>query len=351
MNTLHTEPLAYTDEGLEKYLTEICGFRLLYRGKVRDVYKISAQYLLIVTTDRISIYDFNLTDVIPGKGEILTAITHFLRLCIRNQFCEFLTDFVPSISLQYPSFNAAYDLHQKYPNLPIERCLVVKDLSRLTDPYEMIFRNHIGGSVYNDYIKTGIVAGQKIVPGLPEWSYLDSPLFTPSTKEHGKHDQNISADVFYTSMGFQGEIFVSFLKRVYQYVYEYAKERGLLILDAKLETCLSKFMVIDELFTPDSARYVDLDNWQRFMRGEEKLNFLDKQRIREWGSNISVPHQIHPISIAKLDPEKETDREFVSKQRLPSEIVEAILKNNTTIFERLAGVGLKEYQRKYMGAK
>lgn len=304
-NILDIQPVI--ERQLETYITGVCGFPLLHRGKVRDLYKISNHCLLAVMTDRVSIYSSNLSDSIPGKGEILTAFTHFWTHLISHQFPEFLTDFIGSSDMIHSGLNAVFDLHQEFSGIPIDRCMVVRNLSDKLDPFDLVFRNHIGGSVYSDYQNTGMVSGQKIFPNLPEWSYLPDPLFSPVTKkEHGGHDKEITIHAYHTEMGFQSNIFIHFLKKIYQWMYEYCKARGIILLDLKLEASSSQCMVASEIGTPDSARYVKLNNWQRAVRGKEELRFFGKQS-------------------------------------------ETFLSDSYNLFERLTGISMKTYQKKYMG--
>jgi phosphoribosylaminoimidazole-succinocarboxamide synthase len=149
------------------------GLNLLSQGKVRDTWRLSNDYLLVIATDRISIFDFVLNALIPKKGEVLTALTHFwLTQVLTN--CEHHL----AHSVEYDDFNVAADLkHDTYaglelPNLPAERCLVVKDLTKFMYNFEMIFRHHIGGSVYEKYLETGTAGGQALPPNLPKWSKL-----------------------------------------------------------------------------------------------------------------------------------------------------------------------------------
>ena len=179
------------------------GINLVSQGKVRNTFRLDARTLLVQATDRISIFDFVLNAEVPKKGEVLTALTHFwgnIFSCFPNHLCK---------SGYKQNYNAAYDL-KKFNglNIPLERLLVVEDLSGQMDTYELIFRAHIGGSVYAFYIETGLVAGQAIEPNLPEWSKLDYPIFTPSTKEENGHDINVDASVYFEAYGEKGKKFI-----------------------------------------------------------------------------------------------------------------------------------------------
>lgn len=350
MDILCDTPVIYTGEQLERYLTEVCGFSLMYRGKVRDVYRINSHQLLVVATDRVSVYDFNLGDTIVGKGEILTAFTHFWTHFLKKRFSELLTDFEKSENMQYPQFNAVYDLHLKYPGIPIERCLVVRNECGKLDPFEMIFRSHIGGSIYDEYIRTGMLAGQQITPNLPIWTYLGDTFFCPSTKEHKKHDRNIPASYYFNHTGYPGTVFVTqCLTKICQSMYEHTKECGLVMFDTKLETSLGNWMVVDEIGTPDSTRYGELLNWEKAMQGKESLRFLDKQIVRDWASKAPITFENKIVRIKDLDPAREDHRQAVKELKVPGELHNMVIENYINVFKRLARTSLREYQRKEMG--
>ena len=155
-------------------------------GKVRDSYQLDSGRLLVHASNRISIFDFVLNAIVPGKGEVLTAMTHFwLTQVLKNLPNHLIND--------KNGFNDSVKLTDHFSRLPVESLLVVKDLSGDLDPYELIFRKHLGGSVWKSYEKTRIVSGQQMPEGLKKWQALDKAIFTPSTKELIGHDINIDA--------------------------------------------------------------------------------------------------------------------------------------------------------------
>jgi len=169
-------PVNFQNDSLSEYLQEN-GLKRISQGKVRDTYYLDEDRLLVVASDRISVFDFVLNASIPKKGEVLTALTHF-----------WLTKILPFenhlISSRWKkdgfTENAAADLKEDgLFRLPLERCLVVRNLTGKMYPFEMIYRHHIGGSVFKQYQKTGIAGGHQLPLGLPKWSKLNTPIFTP----------------------------------------------------------------------------------------------------------------------------------------------------------------------------
>lgn len=319
------------------------GFELVGRGKVRDTWKREEGRLLVIATDRISIFDFVLNALIPKKGEVLTAMTHFW-------LTEVLADF-PNHLIQdrvFPNFNAALELADEMPELPVARCLVVEDLSGKLDSSELIFRAHLGGSVWSDYEETGIVAGQKMPEGLIKWGKLPEPIFTPSTKETEGHDINKSADYYYSQYGFNGRHFVNQLLDFYKRAYDYAEKKGILILDTKFEGSSSLGILADEVLTPDSSRFCEGSNWQQAMEDKKEPSFLDKQVIREWGAKIETPFGITGLKNLK-DTTNPEYLKFVHGLKVPPEIIKSVSDRYFEIFLRLTGMTLSNYQSKNMG--
>lgn len=166
---------------------------------------------------------------IPHKGEVLTALTHYWLTEILYQWDNHLIG-----SEVNTHFNAAYDLQSSYgESFPLERTLVVSKLEM--QPYELIFRHHLGGSVWQSYVDTRRVSGIELPAGHSRWQKLDPPLFTPSTKEVEGHDKNITIDEYYAAMGSLARRQISHLREMYEVAYGYAQKCGILILDIKLE--------------------------------------------------------------------------------------------------------------------
>src|SRR5574340_1138611 len=163
------------------YETNLSSLRLVHRGKVRDLYEVDAQYLLIVQTDRLSAFDVILPNPIPGKGEVLTSVSNFWFDKLRHVIPNHLTGIAPESIVKGEQEQAQVK----------GRAFVTRKLKPL--PIEAIVRGYLAGSGWKDYQKTGAVCGIKLPAGLREAEKLPQPLFTPSTKAAvGDHDENIS---------------------------------------------------------------------------------------------------------------------------------------------------------------
>ena len=237
------------------YKSKIRSLSLLHSGKVRDIYAVDDNYMLIVTTDRISAFDVILPDPIPGKGAILTALSsfwfgrtgHIIRNHLTNRRLEeVLTDAGEQAMVQ-------------------GRGIIVRRLKPL--PVEAIVRGYIIGSGWKDYQKTGSVCGISLPVGLRQAERLPQPIFTPSTKaELGVHDENISfnkaADLLGRTLAEQvRDVSLS----IYQDAAEYARKRGIIIADTKFEFGTDRdgnLVLIDEVLTPDSSRFWPADSYQ-----------------------------------------------------------------------------------------
>lgn len=244
---------------------------LLHKGKVRDVYAIDDERILIVATDRLSAFDVILPDPIPGKGLVLTAVSNFwfrrLRSIVPNHLLDVrLEDVIPD---------------------PQEcervrgRAVVAKRAKPL--PVEAIARGYLIGSGWKDYTSTGAVCGIQLPAGLRQAEKLPAPIFTPSTKAAvGDHDENVSFEQVEQLIGtaLAGQI-RDLTLRLYSEAADYARSRGIIIADTKFEFGLDKndkLMLIDEALTPDSSRFWPADEYQV---GISPPSF-DKQFVRDY---------------------------------------------------------------------
>ncbi|MBU1979057.1 MAG: phosphoribosylaminoimidazolesuccinocarboxamide synthase [Gammaproteobacteria bacterium] len=276
--------------------SDIKSLKLLNRGKVRDIYEVDADRLLIVTTDRLSAFDVVLPTPIPGKGAVLTAVSNFwfdkLKHLIPNQ----LTGIAPE------SVVASSEKDQV-----AGRALVVKKLKPL--PIEAIVRGYLVGSGWKEYQKTRSVCGIPLPEGLREADQLPQPLFTPSTKaEMGAHDENISFD---KAEELLGKALATQVRDVaialYKEAAEYATTCGIIIADTKFEFGLDetgRLYLIDEAMTPDSSRFWPAD---QYAPGSNPPSF-DKQYVRDWlestGWNKKAPGPELPPEVAAKTGEK-----------------------------------------------
>jgi len=255
--------------------TDIKEYPLASRGKVRDIYELTPDTLLIVTTDRLSAFDVILPDPIPHKGVILNKITMFWM----DRFSHLIQNHL--LATDPADFPAPLARHA---DMLRGRAVVAKKARPL--PIECIVRGYITGSGWKDYKATGSVCGHVLPAGLQESAMLAEPLFTPSTKaELGSHDENITLDAAKDLIG--TEIFTQVQDisiALYLAAREHARGRGILIADTKFEFGLTDdgLLLIDEVLTPDSSRFWPAAGYQP---GRGQPSF-DKQYVRDWLTDI-----------------------------------------------------------------
>ena len=277
--------------------TNITEYPLISRGKVRDIYEIDADTLLLVTTDRISAFDVVMPDPIEDKGKVLNLITLF--------WMKMMEDLVPNHILATNVDDYPEPL-RKYRDQLQDRSVLAKKAKPL--PIECIVRGFITGSGWSDYLKTGEVCGHKLPEGLKESEMLEKALFTPSTKaDLGEHDENITLDKAAELLGEEMMRKVEKLALdIYTRARDYAKKRGILIADTKFEFGIldGELIFIDEALTPDSSRFWPEDG---YAAGQSQPSF-DKQYFRDWlvkiGFNKQPPAPSIPEDIAARTREK-----------------------------------------------
>lgn len=251
--------------------TEIEEYPLLARGKVRDIYAVDEETLLIVTTDRMSAFDVILPDPIPYKGVVLNKLTTHWMETFRDHVANHLLETDAS---QFPS------ALRPYREMLEGRAVIARKTKPL--PVECIVRGYISGSGWKDYQASGAVCGIELPQGLRESDPLPRPLFTPSTKaEAGGHDENIPLEESRQTLGdalFE-EVQEASLD-LYRRGSALAEEGGIIIADTKFEFGLldGRPLLIDEVLTPDSSRFWPLD---RYQPGASQPSF-DKQYLRDW---------------------------------------------------------------------
>ncbi|MDZ7642154.1 MAG: phosphoribosylaminoimidazolesuccinocarboxamide synthase [Desulfurivibrio sp.] len=267
------------------YRTDFADLTLVHRGKVRDLYQVE-DYLLMVAADRISAYDVVMDEPIPGKGEILTAMSLF--------WFAYLGDILPNHLVtadpdRYPAPCAPYREQLA------GRSMLVKKTRPL--PVECIVRGYLSGSFWEAYRRSSVGAGANpmvcgfaLPAGLEEAARLPEPLFTPSTKaELGEHDENISLARMEEMLGpeLTARARTASLA-LYQQAAAYARERGIIIADTKFELGLTEegeLILIDEVLTPDSSRFWPAEQY-RPGRGQPSF---DKQFLRDYLSSLDWP--------------------------------------------------------------
>ena len=279
---------------LESNLTSL---PLLHRGKVRDIYEVDDDRLLIVQTDRLSAFDVILPTPVPGKGQVLTTLSNFWFSKLNHVLPNHLTGIKPESLVKTDEERAQL----------AGRAFVVKRLKPV--PIEAIVRGYLAGSAWKEYQKTGMVCGIKLPADLQEAQKLSQPLFTPSTKAPaGEHDENISFEQAVKLLGVPRANAVRHAAlSLYTQAAEYAATRGIIIADTKFEFGVDssgKMYLIDEALTPDSSRFWPTDQYKV---GSNPPSF-DKQFVRDWleasGWNKQFPAPKVPADVIEKTAEK-----------------------------------------------
>ena len=277
--------------------SDIGSLPFLHRGKVRDIYAVGDDKLLVVQTDRLSAFDVILPNPIPGKGEVLTTMSNFWLNKLQHVIPNHLTGIDPESVVKTGADRAQVR----------GRAFVAKKLKPL--PIEAIVRGYLVGSGWKDYQKTGKVCGIALPAGLREAEKLPEPLFTPSTKAAvGEHDENIS---FAQTVELLGEARANEVRNATLALYveaaNYAATKGIIIADTKFEFGVDeagKMYLIDEALTPDSSRFWPADQYRV---GSNPPSF-DKQFVRDWlessGWNKKAPAPDIPAEVLKKTADK-----------------------------------------------
>ncbi len=251
--------------------SNLTGLERVSRGKVRDIYAVDDNHLLIVTSDRLSAFDVILPQAIPGKGEVLTRVANFWFERTKNQVPNHLSD-IPLESV-IPDSNQRSALG--------DRAIVVRKLKPL--PVEAIVRGYLIGSGWKDYQRSGGVCGIQLPKGLQQADKLPEAIYTPSTKaEVGEHDENISFEKTVDLIGqdLAGQVRDLSLG-IYTEAADFAREKGIIIADTKFEFGLDDngtVHLIDEVLTPDSSRFWPASEYRP---GISPPSF-DKQFVRDY---------------------------------------------------------------------
>jgi len=277
--------------------TSIQSLKRIHQGKVRDIYDIDANTMLLVSTDRLSAFDVILPTGIANKGAMLTQMANFWFEKLKNVVPNHLTGIDPKSVVSNPAEQAQLG----------SRAVVVKKLKAL--PIEAIVRGYLVGSGWKEYKAKGTVCGIELPAGLQEASKLPTPIFTPSSKAAvGEHDENISlqqcADLIGKDMAEQvAKVAIA----LYQQAAEYALTRGIIIADTKFEFGLNAngvLHVMDEVLTPDSSRFWPADS---YAVGSNPPSY-DKQFVRDWLESTSwnkvAPAPALPADVAQKTSEK-----------------------------------------------
>jgi len=260
--------------------TVLSDLQLARRGKVRDVYAVDEERLLIVATDRISAFDSVSPTPIERKGEVLTALSRFwfakLGHIVPNHLLTTNVDEMPEVVRGHASILRGRSM-----------------LVRRTEvfPVECVVRGYLSGSGWKDYQRTGQVCGHQLLAGLRESEKLSTPIFTPATKAETGHDENISEQEMAAIVGNEVTEFLRDVSlRIYQEASDYARGRKIIIADTKFEFGRDRegrIILIDEVLTPDSSRFWPVDEYEV---GKSQASF-DKQYVRDYLESIKWDKQ------------------------------------------------------------
>ena len=276
---------------------------LFSRGKVRDTYRLDDRRLLMVSTDRISAFDYVLPTAIPDRGRVLTQLSAF--------WFDKTREVVPNHLLATSYDGLTPDVEG--------RCMVVKRAERID--FECVVRGYLAGSAWAEYRESGTMAGEPLPAGLREGEKLPEPVFTPATKADVGHDENITFDRMRSEVGAElADRLKDASLRLYDVAATHAGKQGLILADTKFEFGLidGELVLIDEALTPDSSRYWDAETYEVGTSPES----FDKQFVRDWLTNRSG-----------------WDRDSLPPP-LPDDVVEQTRQRYLTAFERLTGRSL-----------
>lgn len=256
--------------------TSLSDLKLERRGKVRDVYAVDDEHLLIVATDRISAFDGVLPTPIRRKGEVLIALSRF--------WFERLSHVVPN-HMATTDVERMPDVVRRHFDELNGRSMLVRRADVF--PVECVVRGYLSGSGWKDYVRTGEVCGHKLPPDLQESAELPEPIFTPATKAEEGHDENISEAQVRELLGEETTVILRETSlRLYNEARHYARGRGIIIADTKFEFGRGRdghTILIDEALTPDSSRFWPLKS---YMPGKSQQSF-DKQFVRDYLETLS----------------------------------------------------------------
>ena len=289
---------------------ELSAYEHFSAGKVREIYEVDDSTLLLVTSDRISAFDYILDSEIPDKGRVLTAMSNF--------FFE---------NLEFPNHLAGPIDDERIPEEVLGRAMVCNKLNML--PFECVARGYLTGSALAEYERSGSVCGISLPDGLKEASRLPEPIFTPATKaDYGDHDENVSFEVVVEKLG---EKLATQLRDATLDLYtqgaEIAIAKGVIVADTKFEFGLDAdgtLTLADEVLTPDSSRYWDTNT---YVEGKVQPSF-DKQYLRNW---LTGPDSGWNRASGDTPPS------------LPGSIVEATRERYIEAYERITGAKFKDW--------
>lgn len=275
--------------------------KFLRSGKVRDIYEIDGDRLLIVATDRISAFDCVLPNAIPHKGQVLTQISKFWF----DRFSTLVENHLIAADVSEFSAELRGALPEESKSRLAGRSMIVRRAEVI--PFECVVRGYLAGSGWKEYQQTGMICGHRLPEGLVESAKLPEPIFTPATKAEEGHDINVTIDVMAQALG---EDLTTRLEeislKIYREAAQYAETRGIIICDTKLEFGLrdGRLILVDEVLTPDSSRFWPRDS---YAPGKPQPSF-DKQFVRDYLETLDwdkrPPAPALPGEVIKVTSEK-----------------------------------------------
>lgn len=271
-------------------------------GKVRDLYRVSNEYLLFVATDRISAFDYVLASGIPRKGEVLTQLSLF--------WFDFLKDIVPN-HLTTANVSEYPEMVRRHADELRERSMLVCMADMV--PVECVVRGYLSGSGWKEYQQTGAVCGIQLPKGLKESDKLPEPIFTPATKAVTGHDENISFEQMAQIVGRDLSTQLRDISiKIYDTAARYARDRGIIIADTKFEFGLTQkgITLADEVLTPDSSRFWPAESYSPG-KGQESF---DKQYVRDYLEQIKWNKQ-PPAPALPEEIQRKTTAKYVEAYR------------------------------------
>lgn len=298
--------------------------KYLYGGKVRDVYEVDADTLLMVASDRVSAFDVVMGRPVPRKGEVLTLITAWWMAQLEGRIAHHLLAVDPDVIVErHPELAASRDGWAR-------RAMLVKRAKPVL--VECVVRGYISGSAWKEYRTSGTLAGEALASGLQESQRLDPPIFSPATKaQEGEHDENIT---FSQAVEILGAPLAERLRDLSQEIYAFGRDvaatRDIILADTKFEfghDGNGELILIDEVLTPDSSRFWPKEHYA-VGRGQPSL---DKQPLRDWLDTL--------VDWDKTPP----------APALPDDVVTAISNRYQDVFKRLTGMSLDEYPLPHFG--
>jgi phosphoribosylaminoimidazole-succinocarboxamide synthase len=291
--------------------------KLIARGKVRDVYEVAGDRLLLVATDRVSAYDVVMAEPIPMKGAVLTQTSAWWFRHLGSLVKHHM------ISADADEIMAAVPALASHRDEIVGRAMLCKRATVF--PIECVIRGYLSGSAWREYAQSGTLAGEKLPAGLKESGIIETPIFSPATKAESGHDENITVGRMREILGADVTAELERLTRiVYTNGRDLALANGIIIADTKFEFGRTKdgeILLIDEVMTPDSSRFWPVDG---YAPGKPQPSF-DKQPLRDW-----------------LDVERHAGRwnGDAPPPKLPPEVVEATSKRYLEAYRRLTGADL-----------